>query len=480
MTVSSPVLAPAAPSVAPPPRSILPPRSRGVLEMIGNTPLLRVRHLDTGPCELYLKLENQNPAGSIKDRVALSMIEAAERDGKLAPGGTIIEATAGNTGLGLALVASQKGYRLILVVPDKMSREKVLHLQALGAQVILTRSDVGKGDPDYYQDRAARLAATIPGAFYIDQFNNAANPLAHETGTGPEIWAQLDGKVDAVVVGVGSSGTLSGLTRFFGRVSPHTEFVLADPQGSILADHIEHGHHGAAGSWLVEGIGEDFIPPLADFSKVGRSYRISDRQSFDSARELLRHEGILGGSSTGTLLAAALQYCRAQTTPKRVVTFVCDSGNKYLSKMYNDFWLFDQGLHQPPQVGNITDLIARRHDHGHSVVCHPDEPLTVVYQRMRLHDVSQLPVIDGERVIGLIDEWDLLMSVHGEPENFHQPVFTAMSSNVETISPRASLQDLLLVFNNGHIAVVIERERYLGLITQSDLLTYWRQRVGAA
>lgn len=454
--------------------------SQSVLEMIGNTPLLKVTHLDTGPCELYLKLENQNPGGSIKDRVALSMIEAAERDGRLQPGGTIIEATAGNTGLGLALVASQKGYKLILVVPDKMSREKVLHLQALGTEVILTRSDVGKGDPDYYQDRAARLAASIPGAFYIDQFNNAANPLAHETSTGPEIWEQLQHEVDAVVVGVGSSGTLSGLTRFFATVSPETEFVLADPAGSILADHIEHGQHGPAGSWLVEGIGEDFIPPLANFEQVKQVYRISDQQSFDAARDLLRHEGILGGSSTGTLLAAALEYCRKQTTPKRVVTFVCDSGNKYLSKMYNDFWLFDQGLNCPPQVGNVTDLIARRHDKGHSVFCHQEEPLTAVYQRMRLHDISQLPVIDGDRVIGIIDEWDLLMSVHGEPENFHLPVFTAMSSKVETISPQASLEDLLLLFNNGHIAVVMDKQRYLGLITQSDLLTYWRQRVGAA
>ncbi|WP_211222776.1 pyridoxal-phosphate dependent enzyme [Paludibacterium yongneupense] len=454
--------------------------SNSVLEMIGNTPLLRVTHLDTGPCELYLKLENQNPGGSIKDRVALSMIEAAEKDGRLKPGGTIIEATAGNTGLGLALVASQKGYKLILVVPDKMSREKILHLQALGAEVVLTRSDVGKGDVDYYQDRAARLAARTPGAFYIDQFSNAANPQAHEHNTGPELWEQLQHEVDAIVVGVGSSGTLSGLSRFFAEVSPTTEFVLADPAGSILADHVEHGQFGQAGSWLVEGIGEDFIPPLANFDRVRHAYRISDKQSFDAARELLRREGILGGSSTGTLLAAALQYCQKQTAPKRVVTFVCDSGNKYLSKMYNDFWLFDQGLDKPPLVGNITDLIARRHDRGHSVFCHQEDPLTSVYQRMRLHDISQLPVIDEGRVIGIIDEWDLLMSVHGEPENFHLPVFTAMSSKVETISPQASLEDLLLLFNNGHIAVVMDKQHYLGLITQSDLLTYWRQRVGSA
>lgn len=448
-----------------------------VLPLIGNTPMLRVRHLDTGPCELYLKLENQNPGGSIKDRVALSMIEAAEREGRLPAGGTIVEATAGNTGLGLALVAAQKGYRLILVVPDKMSREKILHLQALGAEVRLTRSDVGKGHPAYYQDMAAAIAAQTPGALYIDQFTNPANPSAHETGTGPEIWQQMDHRVDAVVVGVGSSGTLTGLSRFFDRVSPATEFVLADPQGSVLADQVEHGHHGEAGSWLVEGIGEDFVPPLARLQRIGKAYRITDEESFDSARTLLRAEGVLGGSSTGTLLAAALRYCRAQTAPRRVVTLVCDSGNKYLSKMYDDFWLFDQGINRPQTTHSIADLIARRHDRGHSVTCRAQEPLAAAYRRMRLHDMSQLPVMDeADQVIGIVDEWDLLMSVHGEPDNFSRPVASAMSRNVETVSPDISFEQLLMVFNDDHIALVKDGPRYLGLITQADLLTFWYQR----
>src|SRR5690348_9168993 len=207
-----------------------------VLETIGGTPVVELTRLDTGPCRLFAKLENQNPGGSIKDRIALSMIEAAERDGRLKPGGTIIEATAGNTGLGLALVASQKGYRLILVIPDKMALEKVLHLKALGAEIRWTRSDVGKGHPEYYQDIAEQLAEEIPGAFHVNQFSNPANPLAHETGTGPEIWAQMAHDVDAVVCGVGSGGTLSGLGRFFRRVAPHVEIVLADPAGSVLAD----------------------------------------------------------------------------------------------------------------------------------------------------------------------------------------------------------------------------------------------------
>ena len=318
--------------------------ANSILELIGNTPLLRLNRLDTGVCELLLKLENQNPGGSIKDRVALSMIEQAERSGVLRPGMTIIEATAGNTGLGLALIAAQKGYPLILVVPDKMSQEKIAHLHALGVDIRLTRSDVTIGHPEYYQDYAQRLAAEIPGSFYIDQFSNPANARAHTLSTAVELWQQTGGDIDAIVVGVGSGGTLGGLQAFFHTHSPQTEFILADPEGSILADHVNSGKTTTPGSWLVEGIGEDFIPPLAAIDGVSQAYRISDRESFAAARSLLTREGVLAGSSTGTLLAAALRYCQEQTEPKRVVTLACDSGNKYLSKMYNDRWLNQQNL----------------------------------------------------------------------------------------------------------------------------------------
>ena len=305
------------------------PARPAVLDLIGNTPMVEVTQFDTGCCQLFLKLESQNPGGSIKDRIGLAMIETAERDGRLKPGGTVIEATAGNTGLGLALVARAKGYRVTLVVPDKMSSEKVLHLKALGAEVHTTRSDVAKGHPEYYQDMAARLAREAGGdAFYIDQFNNPANPLAHEMTTAPEMWQQLGHRVDAIVCGVGSGGTITGLKRYFERVSPQTEFVLADPKGSVLVDYISTGKIGSAGSWAVEGIGEDFIPSIADLRNVRTGYTIDDEESFSTARELLRREGILAGSSTGTLLAAALRHCRAQATPKRVVTFVCDTGTR--------------------------------------------------------------------------------------------------------------------------------------------------------
>jgi cystathionine beta-synthase len=291
-------------SMGPPATGGKPP---AILSLIGDTPLLEVTRMDTGPCQLFLKLESHNPTGSIKDRIALSMIEAAERDGTLQPGGTVIEATAGNTGLGLALIAGAKGYRIILVIPDKMSQEKVAHVRALGAEVRMTRSDVNRGHPEYYQDVAARLAREIPGSFYVNQFGNPANPLAHERGTGPEIWEQMGHHLDAVVVGVGSGGTLSGLGRFFERVQPNLEMILADPAGSILCEWVKTGKLKEAGSWAVEGIGEDFIPDNADMSFLADAFEISDAESFGVARELLRKEGILAGSSTGTLLAGALR-----------------------------------------------------------------------------------------------------------------------------------------------------------------------------
>jgi len=453
------------------------PLPDSVLDLIGNTPTMELKQLDSGSCRLFLKLENQNPGGSIKDRVALSMIEQAEQQGVLSPGGTIIEATAGNTGLGLALVAAQKGYRLMLVVPDKMSREKIFHLRALGAKVLLTRSDVGKGHPAYYQDYARRLAQETPGAFYIDQFNNPANPLAHYRTTGPELWQQMDGHIDAIVVGVGSGGTLGGLRRFFGEVSPQTEFILADPAGSILADRVEYGTLPHAGSWLVEGIGEDFIPPLSQVEQLSQAYRISDGESFDTARDLLHKEGILAGSSTGTLLAAALRYCREQKTPKRVATFACDSGNKYLSKMFNDDWLRQQGLRQRPATGDLRDFIAFRHDEGATVFALPDDTLATAHARMRLYDISQLPVLDNGRLVGLIDEWDILTRVRADAGRFGLPVSDAMTSDVFTLPKEADEATLLKTFARGHVAVVMDGEQFLGLITRADVLNTWRNRI---
>ena len=448
-----------------------------VLELIGDTPIVQARRLDTGLCTLYLKLESANPGGSIKDRIGMSMIEAAEKRGDLKPGATLVEGTAGNTGIGLALVAQQKGYKLMLVVPDKMSREKIFNLKAMGAEVILTRSDVAKGHPEYYQDLAERIARETPGAYFINQFGNPDNPAAHEFRTGPEILRQMDGQLDAIVFGCGSSGTMTGLSRCFAEHSPQTEMVLADPVGSILTQYINEGTLSTkSGSWLVEGIGEDFLPQISDFTRVKKAYAISDRESFLTARELLAKEGILGGSSTGTLLAAALKYCREQTEPKKVLVFVCDTGNKYLSKMYNDYWMLDNGFIDRPQYGDLRDLILRPYSQRDTVVVSPTDLLTTAYQRMKLYDVSQLPVMEGDMLAGIVDESDVLLHVYGDEARFRDPVSTAMVSKLDRLDVRSPIEALLPVFDRGQVAIITDGDAFLGLITRIDLLNYLRRR----
>ena len=449
-----------------------------VLELIGETPIVRARKLDTGCCELFFKLESANPGGSIKDRIGMSMIGGAEKAGKIKPGDTLVEGTAGNTGIGLALVAQQKGYKLVLVVPDKMSREKIFNLKAMGAEVVLTRSDVAKGHPEYYQDLAEKIASEIPGAYFINQFGNPDNPRAHEDVTGPEIWRQMEGRMDAIVFGCGSSGTMTGLSRFFAKAAPHVELILADPVGSILAEYINEGTLSEkSASWMVEGIGEDFLPPISDFTRVKKAYAVTDKESFLAGRELLAKEGILGGSSTGTLLTAALKYCREQTVPKRVVVFVCDTGNKYLSKMYNDYWMLDNGFLEREPSGDLRDLILRPYSQRDTVVIGPNDLLVTAYQRMKLYEISQLPVMDGEELIGIVDESDVLLHVYGDESRFRDPVSTAMVTKLDVLDVKSPIESLLPVFDRGQVAIVKDGERFLGLITRIDLLNYLRRRV---
>jgi cystathionine beta-synthase len=451
---------------------------RSVLDLIGRTPMIKANHLDTGLCSLYLKLECMNPGGSIKDRIGMMMIESAERAGRIKPGDTLVEGTAGNTGIGLALVAQQKGYHLLLVVPDKMSREKIFNLRAMGADVVLTRSDVAKGHPEYYQDMAERIAQEMPNAYFINQFGNPDNPLAHETGTGPEIWQQMEGDMDAIVFGCGSSGTMTGLSRFFAQVAPHVELILADPVGSILTQYINEGVLSTkSGSWMVEGIGEDFLPDISDFSRVKKAYAISDKESFHAGRELLVKEGVLGGSSSGTLLAAALKYCKQQIQPKKVVVFVCDTGNKYLSKMYNDYWMLDNGFLEREAKGDLSDLILRPYAKRDTVVVAPTDSLTVAYQRMKMYDVSQLPVMLDEKIVGIVDESDVLLHVHANQERFKELVETAMVRDLEVLDVSAPMDALMPIFDAGKVAIVMDNTKFLGLITRIDLLNYLRRCV---
>ena len=447
-----------------------------ILDMVGETPMLEVTNIDTGPCRLFLKLELMNPGGSIKDRIGISMIDQAEKRGDIKPGDTLVEATAGNTGLGLALVAARKGYHLILVLPDKMSQEKIFNLRAMGAEVVLTRSDVGRGHPEYYQD-LGRSIAEEKGAYFINQFGNPDNPLAHELTTAPEIVKQMDGKLDAIVLGVGSSGTVTGIGKYLQEHAPQVDMILADPVGSVLTNYINKGELGVGGSWLVEGIGEDFIPDIANFDKVTKAYAISDAESFAAARELLRKEGVLAGSSSGTCLAAALKFCREQTEEKTVVTFACDTGNKYLSKLFNDFWMEDQGFIEREKFGDLRDLVGRPHGERATITVGPTDVLTTAHNRLRNAGFSQLPVMDEGELVGIVTEDAIIQFVYGKPELMVAPVQDAMESAFIKLDKSDSLNNLVAMLRVQPYAAIMDDDDFVGLITRSDVLNYLRRQM---
>jgi len=449
-----------------------------ILDLVGNTPMLKLHTIDTGVCDLFLKMESQNPGQSIKDRIAITMIDKAERDGDLTEGVRIIEATAGNTGIALALVASQKGYEITVVVPDKMSEGKIAHLRAMGAQVIMARSDVEKGHPEYYQDVAKKLA-NENGWFFVNQFSNDANVEAHYATTGPEIWEQMNGDIDAVVIGVGSGGTISGVGKFLKEKNPEIEVLLADPEGSVLAPLVNEGKKVFAGSWLVEGIGEDFVPSITDLDLVTKAYWISDKESFNTARELLKSEGVLAGSSTGSLVATAIRWAKEQTQPKRIVTFACDHGSKYLAKMFNDYWMRDQGFIDREQHGDLRDLISRRHETKEDFTLTPELPVIQAIKNMRLYDISQMAVVDADgQVVGIIDESDILLGVISDADNFRKPVSEFMTRKLSTLPSSAPIDQLIPLFSNDMVAIVVdEQDKYLGLITKIDLINHLRKQL---
>jgi cystathionine beta-synthase len=345
----------------------------------------------------------------------------------------------------------------------------------MGAEVVLTRSDVGKGHPEYYQDLGKRIAEE-QGAYFINQFGNPDNPLAHEQTTAPEILEQIE-NLDAIVLGVGSSGTVAGLGKYLEENAPDVDLILADPEGSVLTDYINKGELGEGGSWLVEGIGEDFIPDIADFGKVKKAFAISDAESFATARELLRKEGVLAGSSSGTLLAAALRYCREQSEAKNVVTFACDTGNKYLSKLYNDFWLEDQGFIQREQAGDLRDLIGRPHGEHATITVGPSDVLTTAHNRLRNAGFSQLPVMDEGELVGIVTEDAIIQYVFGKPELMNANVSEAMESAFIKLDKDTSVNNLVAMLHVQPYAAIMDGDEFLGLITRSDVLNYLRRQI---
>jgi cystathionine beta-synthase len=452
-----------------------------VLDLVGATPIVRLDKLgrDVEPT-LLAKLEYLNPGGSVKDRIGLPMIEQAERDGKLRPGGTIVEPTSGNTGVGLAIAAAIKGYRCIFVMPDKMSQEKIALLRAYGAEVVICPTAVPADSPESYYSVSDRLAEEIPGGFKPDQYSNMANPEAHYERTGPEIWEQTGGELDAIVISVGTGGTISGVGRYFKERKPEVLIVGADPEGSVYTAQDERDVH----PYLVEGIGKDTWPQTMNPDVVDEWVRVSDRDSFLTARRLAREEGLLAGGSSGTSAWAMLQVAKQFGPDARVLTLLPDSGRNYLSKFYDDNWLLDHGfLDRTAPTPTVEQVLQAKRTEGPGVpkfvVIGSHQKVGEAIELMQQYSISQLPVVrDGDSeslagVVGSLQDRDLLDRVFKNPDALHEDVANAMQPPLATIDVRDSLDEVFSTLRGRTNAVVVAREgRPIGVVTRSDLLEY--------
>ncbi|MFO0935502.1 MAG: cystathionine beta-synthase [Gemmataceae bacterium] len=441
-----------------------------ILHAIGRTPLVHLRRLGFGlPPKICAKVEALNPGGSTKDRVAVAMIADAEKTGRLKPGGTIIEATAGNTGVGLAMVAAVKGYRCIFVLPDKMSNEKISLLKAYGAEVVITPTAVPPDSPESYNGVADRLAREIPGAWRPNQFTNLSNPEIHYRTTGPEIWEQTDGKITCFVGGVGTGGTLSGVGKYLKERTPEIKVVGADPEGSVLSG-------GTPGSWKVEGIGEDFVPKTFNANVVDDWVRVSDAESFHIARECAKKEGILVGGSCGTALAAALRYSQRLTADDLVVVLCPDTGRNYMSKMYDDNWLAQFNLQWTPStIQTVSDLLTKKGTKP-LITIESSANAAKAIEILQQSGISQLPVIDNGVPVGSVQEVTLARILHDHRDPSNVRISEIMGKPLPALDVRTNLDEayrLLLAGNTGVLAT--NAGQIVGIVTRIDLIEYWNK-----
>jgi len=442
-----------------------------ILHSIGHTPLVRIQRLAAAlRVPIYAKVESMNPGGSVKDRVAVAMINEAERRGWLRPGGTIIEATAGNTGVGLALVAAVRGYRCIFVMPDKMSKEKISLLQAYGAEVVITPTSVPPDSPESYNGVADRLAREIPGGWRPNQFANQANPEIHYRTTGPEIWQQTEGRITVFVAGVGTGGTLTGVARYLKEQNPEVKIIGADPEGSVLSG-------GTPKPWKVEGIGEDFVPKTFNSQLVDEWVRVGDAEAFATARALARQEGLLCGGSSGTAMGAALRYAQRLGDDQLVVVLCPDTGRNYLSKFYDDQWLMDNGLlAKPQQTHTIADLLRQRGART-LVAINPEATAAEAIGLLEKHSISQLPVLSDGKPVGSIQEVTLARLLHDQTDTTRVSVKEIMAKPLPHLDVNTQLDEAYRLLLSGNTGVLALAEGHIvDIVTRIDLIHYWQAR----
>jgi cystathionine beta-synthase len=453
-----------------------------ILEAIGGTPIVKLqkvaRHV---AADIYVKCEYLNPGGSMKDRVALNIVTDAERRGLLGPGGTIVEATSGNTGMGLALVASLRGYSTVFVMPDKMSPEKVAGLRAFGARVVICPTAVEPDDPRSYYMTAKRIVEETPGAFYANQYHNPANPDAHYMSTAPEIWKQTNGELDVFVAGMGTGGTISGCGRYFKEKKPGFRLVGVDPIGSLYYEFVKTGRMTRPFSYYVEGIGEDFLPTTMNLKLLDEIMRVDDKECFLMTRKLVQEEGLYVGGSSGAAVAGAIKYAETAKRKENILVLLPDSAQKYLSKIFDDKWMRENGfLDEPDPLGTVSSLLRAKKPRPLVMAKKGDKVRDVIGQ-MRDTGVSQMPVLDaeGRRMAGIVSEVDLLnylVRQEGADGGLDAPIDDLIESAYATVTPATRVHLLRNIFNDAQIVVVEERDEIVGVITKIDLIEYLAER----
>ncbi|MEM6961704.1 MAG: pyridoxal-phosphate dependent enzyme [Myxococcota bacterium] len=448
-----------------------------ILGAIGDTPIVRLNRLAADmAAEVYVKCEYLNPAWSMKDRMTLNMIDAAEGRGELKPGGVIVEATSGNTGAGLAMIAAVRGYQCVFVMPDKMSTEKIASLRAFGARVVVCPTAVEPEDPRSYYSVAKRLKEETPNSFYTNQYHNPDNPAGHYRFTGPEIWEQTGGDFDALVAGLGTGGTISGTGKYLKEHMPELKLVGVDPVGSLYYDFVKTGRVTKPFTYQVEGIGEDFFPTTIDLDILDDIVRVDDRECFLTTRDLVRKEGLYCGGSCGAAVAGALKYARGLPAGKRVLVLLADSAAKYLSKIFNDDWMRENGfLTEEEGLGVVADLLKEKTSQD-VIMAGSEDRVRDVIARMKAHGISQLPVIDGSKLTGAVNEVDLLRYLVSGEGSLESTIGPLVESDYATVSPKTKIELVQGLLNEARMAIVNDGDQLLGVVTRIDLIDYLSKR----